>query len=191
LFELKFGEFVFIFLIEILLFREVAAKLGAKATAAEPTGLESGIEDAEHVCQEVRSLLAKAQSTLDRVHDISTPESMSTTLTGIIEALALREDGEDPLITTVRRQVTTGSESVFSMMMMHGVDCDFDKVTGTYPKGKDGRDISPKEFLERARELSERLVNFLAERNPEKKVARERRRSAKGASSGRAAGSLT
>jgi hypothetical protein len=33
------------------------------------------------------------------------------------------------------------------MMMMHGVDCDFDKVTGTYPKGKDGRDISPKEYL--------------------------------------------
>jgi hypothetical protein len=36
------------------------------------------------------------------------------------------------------------------MMMMHGVDCEFDKVTGTYPKGKDGRDISPKEFLKRA-----------------------------------------
>jgi hypothetical protein len=33
------------------------------------------------------------------------------------------------------------------MMMMHGVECDFDKVTGTYPKGKDGCDISPKEYL--------------------------------------------
>jgi hypothetical protein len=77
------------------------------------------------------------------------------------------------------------------MMMMRGVECDFDKVTGTYPKGKDGRDISPKEFLERARALSERMVNFLAERNAKKKAAREQRRSAKGASSGRAAGSST
>jgi hypothetical protein len=77
------------------------------------------------------------------------------------------------------------------MMMMHGVDCDFDKVTRTYPKGKDGRDISPKEFVECARALSERMANFLAERNAEKKAARERRRSAKGASSGRATGSLT
>jgi hypothetical protein len=32
------------------------------------------------------------------------------------------------------------------MMMMHGVDYDFDKVMGTYPKGKDSRDISPKNF---------------------------------------------
>jgi hypothetical protein len=39
-------------------------------------------------------------------------------------------------------------------MMMRGVECDFDKVTGTYPKGKDDRDISPKEYLERARALS-------------------------------------
>jgi hypothetical protein len=73
------------------------------------------------------------------------------------------------------------------MMMMHGVDCDFNKITCTYPKGKDGRDISPKEFLERGRALSERMVNFLAERNAEKKSAQERRRTTKGASSGRAA----
>jgi hypothetical protein len=150
------------------------------ATIAEPARLESGIENVEHVCQEVRNLLAKVHSTLDHVCDISTPELMSTTMTSVLEALALREDSEDPLIATVRRQVTTGSESVFSMMMMHGVDCDFDKVTGTYPKGKDGRDISPKEYLERARALSERMANFLAERNAKKKAAREQRRSAKG-----------
>jgi hypothetical protein len=169
-----------------LYFCEAAAELVAKATTAEPAGLESSVEDAEHVCQEVQNLLAKVQSMLDRVQDISAPESTRTTLTGVFKALALREDGEDPLITAVRRAVTTGSEFVFSMMMMHGVDCDFDKVTGTYPKGKDGRDISRKEFLERARALSEHMANFLAERNAEKKAARERRRSAKGASSGRA-----
>jgi hypothetical protein len=102
LFELKSGEFVFILLIEILRFREVAAELGAKATTAEPAGLESSVEDAEHVCQEVRNLLAKAQSTLDHVRDLSALKSMSTTLTGVLEALALREDGEDPQITAVR-----------------------------------------------------------------------------------------
>jgi hypothetical protein len=36
------------------------------------------------------------------------------------------------------------------MSMMHGVNCDFDKITSTYPKGKDGRDVSPKEYLKRA-----------------------------------------
>jgi hypothetical protein len=161
------------------------------AMIAEPAGLESCVENVEHVCQEVQTILAKVLSMLDRIRDISAPEATSTTMTGILEALAFREDGEDPLIAVVHRQVTTGSESIFSMMMMHGVDCDFDKVMGTYPKGKDGRDISPKEFLERARALSEHMVNFLAERNAKKKTARDQRRSMTGASSGRAAGSLT
>jgi hypothetical protein len=40
-------------------------------------------------------------STLDRVYDVSALESTSTTMVGILEALALREDGEDPLIVVV------------------------------------------------------------------------------------------
>jgi hypothetical protein len=83
-------------------FLEVAAELGAMVTTAEPAGLESSVENAAHVCQEVQNLLAKVHSTLDRVRDISTPESMSTTMTGVLQALALKEDGEDPLIATVR-----------------------------------------------------------------------------------------
>jgi hypothetical protein len=122
---------------------------------AEPAGLESSVETTEYVCQEVRNLLAKVHSTLDRIREISAPESTSTTMAGVLEALALKENDEDPLIAAVHRQVTIGSESVFSMMMMHAVECDFDEVTGTYPKGKDGRDISSKEYLERAWALSE------------------------------------
>jgi hypothetical protein len=69
---------------------------------SEPTRLESNVEATEHVCQEVQNLLARAQSTLDHIRDISALELMSTTLTGVLEALALREDGEDPLIAAVR-----------------------------------------------------------------------------------------
>jgi hypothetical protein len=114
-----------------LVFLEVAAELGAGEMTVEPAGLDTSIETAEHVCQEVRNLLAKVHSMLDRVLDVSALGSTRTTMAGVLEALALREDGEDPLIATVRRQVTIGSESVFSMMMMHGVECDFNKVTGT------------------------------------------------------------
>jgi hypothetical protein len=191
LFTLKPGKCASFLPIEFSYFREAAAELGATATTTEPVGLVSSVEDAEHVCQEVRNLLAKVQSTLERVRDISAPESTSTTLAGVLEALAWKEDGKDPLVSVVRRQVTTGSESVFSMMMMHGVECDFDKVTSTYPKSKDGRDVSPKEFLKRARVLSACIATFLAERNAEKQVAQEQRRSAKGASSSKAAGSST
>jgi hypothetical protein len=166
------------------IFLEVAAELGAGKMTAEPVGLDASVGAMEHVCQEVRSLLAKVHSMLDRVHDVSAPKSTSTTMAGVLEALALREDDEDPLIAALRRQVTIGSESIFSMMMIHGVESDFDKVTGTYPKGKDGHDISPKNYLERARELSERLAHFLAERNTKKKAAWEQRRGAKGVSSG-------
>jgi hypothetical protein len=157
----------------------------------EPTGLESSVGDTEHVCQEVRKLLAKVLWTLDQVREISTSELTSSTLNGVLEALAVKEDGEDPLIAAVHRQVITGSKSVFSMLMMHGVNCDFDKITSTYPKGQDGRDIPRKEYLEHARVLSAHMANFLAEWNARKKAPHEQKRSAKGESAGRAAGSLT
>jgi outer membrane receptor for ferrienterochelin and colicin len=112
-------------------------------------------------------------------------------MNGVLKALAVKEDGEDLLIAAVHQQVITGSESVFSLLMMHGVNCDFDKITSTYPKGKDGRDVSRKEYLKHAQMLSEHMANFLVEWNAKKKVAREQRRNAKGESSGRAAGSST
>jgi hypothetical protein len=77
------------------------------------------------------------------------------------------------------------------MLMMHGVDFDFDKVTSTYPKDKDGRNVSPKAYLERARELSARMTSFLADRNARRAAAKTRKRSATGAPSSRVAGSST
>jgi hypothetical protein len=40
-------------------------------------------------------------STLERIRDVSIPESMSTMMAGILVALALKEDGEDPLVAAV------------------------------------------------------------------------------------------
>jgi hypothetical protein len=69
----------------------------------EPAGLESSVSNAKRLCREVRDLLVKVRSTLDRVRDISAPESTSSTMAGILEALAVKENGEDPLVATVRR----------------------------------------------------------------------------------------
>jgi hypothetical protein len=173
-----------------LLSHEVAAELGA-AAMKEPAGLESSVGSAKRLCREVRDLLAKVRSTLDRVRDISAPESTSSTMAGILEALAVKEDGEDPLVAAVRRQVTTGSESVFSMLMMHRVEFDADKVTGTYPKDKDGRDIAPKAFIEHARALSAQMTSFLADRNAKRAATKARKRSASGEPSSKAADSST
>jgi hypothetical protein len=157
----------------------------------EPAGLESSVGSAERLCQEVNNLLAKVRSTLDRVRNISAPESTSSTMAGILEALAVKEDGVDPLVAAVRRQVTISSESAFSMLMMHGVKFDAVKVTSTYPKDKDGRDVAPKAFVERACTLSARITSFLADRNTKRAAAKARKRSASGAPSSKAAGSST
>jgi hypothetical protein len=77
------------------------------------------------------------------------------------------------------------------MLMMHKVECDFEKITTTYPKGKDGRDKSAKDFLERAREMANRLALFLADRNAKRKVAHEQKRAGKGVSSSTAIGNAT
>jgi hypothetical protein len=157
----------------------------------EPAGLESSVENAKCLCQELRDLLAKARSMLDRVRDISAPESMSSTMAGILEALAVKENSEDPLVAVVCRQVTTSSESIFSKLMMHGVDFNFHNVTSMYPKDNDGRDVSPKAYLERARDLSARMTSFLADRNAKRAAAKAQKRSASGAPSSRATGSST
>jgi hypothetical protein len=75
------------------------------------------------------------------------------------------------------------------MLMMHGVEFDADKVTGTYPKDKDGCDIAPKGYLECACNLSAWMTSFLAERNKKRAAAKAQKRSASGAPSSKAAGS--
>jgi hypothetical protein len=65
--------------------------------------MKSSVGSAERLCQEVRDLLVKVWSTLDRVRDVSIPDSTSNSMTGILEALAVKTDGEDPLVAAVRR----------------------------------------------------------------------------------------
>jgi hypothetical protein len=77
------------------------------------------------------------------------------------------------------------------MLMMHGVEFDADKVTGTYPKDKDGHDVAPKAFIERARTLSARMMSFLADKNAKRAAAKARKRRASGAPSSKATGSST
>jgi hypothetical protein len=81
---------------------EVAAELGT-AAKKKPAGLESSVGNAERLYRKVRDLLAKVWLTLDRVHDISAPESTSSTMAGILKALAVKEDGKDPLVAAICR----------------------------------------------------------------------------------------
>jgi hypothetical protein len=155
----------------------------------EPAGLESSVGITEQLSQEVCDFLAKVRPTLDRVRDVSILDSTSNTMASILEALVVKADGDDPLVAAVRRQVTIGSKSVFSMLMMHGVEFDADKVTSTYPKDKDGRDKYLKGYLELAHDLSAMMTSFLAERNERRAAAWARKRGASGAPSSRAAGS--
>jgi hypothetical protein len=111
-------------------------------------------------------------------------------MAGILEALAVKPDGEDPLVAAVHRQVTIGFESAFSLMLMHEVEFDADQVTSTYPKDADGRDKSAKSYVARARDLAARLTNFLAERNEQRAVARAQKCRTSGAQSSKAPGSL-
>jgi hypothetical protein len=47
------------------------------------------------------------------------PDLMSATIASIVDALAPKEGGEDPMNVVVRQQVMTGSDSTFIMLMMH------------------------------------------------------------------------
>jgi hypothetical protein len=79
---------------------EAATELDAGAMK-EPAGFEPSVGSTKRLCQDVSGLLAKVRSTLERVHDISIPESTSNTMASILEALAVKADGEDPLVAVV------------------------------------------------------------------------------------------
>jgi hypothetical protein len=79
---------------------EAAAELDARVTK-EPAGLESSVDSAERLCQEVNDLLAKVWLMLDCVHDVSAPESTSNTMAGILKAMVVKEDGKNPLVAVV------------------------------------------------------------------------------------------
>jgi hypothetical protein len=77
------------------------------------------------------------------------------------------------------------------MLMMYGVDCDLQKITSMYPKGKDGHDMSSRDFIEDARKLANQLALLMAERNAQKRAAREAKRTGRGPPSSKATGRIS
>jgi hypothetical protein len=69
----------------------------------EPAAIESSVSFAECLSQEAFNLLARVQSTLVRIRDTYVPDSTSDTMAGVLEALAVKADGEDPLFAAVCR----------------------------------------------------------------------------------------
>jgi hypothetical protein len=70
-------------------------------------GLESSIGEAERVFLSVRELVAKVQSIVGHVRDMVVSDSTSTTIASIVNVLAPKGDGEDPMNAVVRKQVMT------------------------------------------------------------------------------------
>jgi hypothetical protein len=66
-------------------------------------GLEASVEATKRVCLGVQELLAKVQSMLRCVRDMGVPDLTSATIAGIVNALAPKGDGEEPMNATVRK----------------------------------------------------------------------------------------
>jgi hypothetical protein len=114
------------------------------------------------------------------------PDSTSATITGIVDAFTPKGDVEDQMNAAMRKQVITGSESIFTMLMMHGVDCDLQKIMTMYQKCNDGCHMSLRDFIEDAQKLANQLALFLAERNVKKRAAHEAKQTGRGPPSSKA-----
>ena len=145
----------------------------AKGESAGPVA--DGVSAIEEACSGVLELLTKVQSTLLRAREIVVPGSNAVTVPALVEALGVKEGAEDPMAAAVRVQVQTGSESVITLMLANGVECNFEKITTHYPKGPDGRDISVREIATQSKRLAAQLTDMLARRRAEKNEARARR----------------
>jgi len=114
------------------------------------------------------------------------PEASADTVPQMVDALAPRSDGEDPLGAAVQKQVMTGAKSVFTMLLLHGVECDFEKITTTHPKGDDGHFLSASGFLEDAQQHALCLLDLIAKHKADRRAAREQKHAKKQTSSSKA-----
>jgi hypothetical protein len=146
---------------------------GGKETSAD--AMADSVGAIEEACSSILELLTKVQSTLLRTREIVAPGSDAVTVPALVDALAVKEGAEDPMATAVRAQVQTGSESVITLLLANGVECDLETITTKYPKGQDGRDVSVREIATESKRLAAQLTDILARRRAERKEARARR----------------
>jgi hypothetical protein len=130
----------------------------------------------ERMCAGVQGLLLDVHSTLRRVCKHIVPGSQAASLVEMLGELAVKPGGEDPVATSVQAQVMTGSASTLSMLMMHGVECNWDTVSTSFPVGgKNAKSISGE-----ASRVAAQLVSFVAAKKAEKaadKAPREAKKS--------------
>jgi len=164
-----------------------AAGLESEAHGDSPADpLAEEVSAIHGACVRVNGLLEKVQSTLGRVRVEVAPEASADTIPQMVDALAPKGNGEDPVDAAVQKQVMTGAKSVFTMLLLHGVKCDFEKITTTHPKGDDGRFLSASGFLEDAQQHALRLLDSIAKHKAERRAAREQRHAKKHSSSSKA-----
>ena len=146
---------------------------GGKEASADT--MADSVGAVEEACSSVLELLTKVQSTLLRTREIVAPGSDAVTVPALVDALAVKEGAEDPMATAVRAQVQTGFESIITLLLANGVECDLQSITTKYPKGEDGRDVSVKEIVADSKKYAAQLTDMLARRRAEKNEARARR----------------
>jgi hypothetical protein len=101
----------------------------------------------------------------------------------LVAALAVQENGDDPLEISTREQLTAGAASAFSMPMMHDVKCDYETISTMFPAS--GSKSAQSVFSD-AQRCACQLVTFVANKKAKreaKEAARQKKKLAKKTSS--------
>ena len=86
----------------------------------------------------------------------------------------------DPLAEYGRTKTRAGAATALTLVLAHGVEADFEKVTTTFPTGPSGEAVGLKPYSKRAKEYASKLAEMLEKRAAAREASR-REAAAKGA----------
>ena len=124
--------------------------------------LDESVAIAEVSNSRAGEMLTKAASALGALHGSFFPgEELPSSFVELVELFK-------PEGTTVtgfcREQMVSGAQTTFLMLLAHGVEADFDKVTMKFPKGPGGKTVGLGTWMEAAKKYAQQLVTTVEER---------------------------
>ena len=130
--------------------QSVGASLDESVAVTEVTNSRAG------------EMLTKAASALGVLHSSFFPDDeLPSTFAELVELF--KPEGT-AVADFCREQMVSGAQTTFLMLLAHGVEADFDKVTTKFPRGPGGKTVGLGTWMEAAGKYAQQLVTTVEDR---------------------------
>ena len=117
------------------------------------TSLDESVAVSEVTSSRAGEMLTQAASALGALHGSFFPgEELPSSFEELVE---LFKPEATAVADFCREQMVSGAQTTFLMLLAHGVEADFDKVTTKFPRGPGGKTVGLGTWMEAAQKYSQ------------------------------------